>query len=145
MIEICPSRVLDFVHYIDKSGYMESEDVILALGALAQSTRLEAFRLLAAHEPHGLAAGAIADALAVPQNTMSSRLAVLARAGLIRSQRHSRSIVYRADLARFQEVALFLIKDCCGGRPELCTPLIADLQPCCTPSKSARRKAAASS
>ncbi|WP_022723238.1 helix-turn-helix transcriptional regulator [Rhodopseudomonas sp. B29] len=116
---------------------MESENAIMALGALAQSTRLEAFRLLAAHEPDGLPAGAIADALAVPQNTMSSHLAILARAGLIRSRRHSRSIVYRADLARFQQVALFLIKDCCGGRPELCTPLIADLQPCCGPKEPA--------
>lgn len=125
---------------------MESEHAILALGALAQGTRLEAFRLLAAHEPDGLAAGAIADALAVPQNTMSSHLAVLVRAGLIRSRRHSRSIVYRADLARFQEVALFLIKDCCGGRPELCAPLIADLQPCCAPAaKPAPSKARAKS
>ncbi|MGP9809923.1 ArsR/SmtB family transcription factor [Rhodopseudomonas sp. NSM] len=116
---------------------MESENAILALGALAQSTRLEAFRLLAAHEPEGLAAGAIADALAVPQNTMSSHLAILARAGLIASRRQSRSIVYRADLKRFQEIALFLIKDCCGGSPELCAPLVADLQPCCVPKEPA--------
>jgi DNA-binding transcriptional ArsR family regulator len=126
---------------------MESDQAILALAALAQSTRLEAFRLLAGHEPNGLAAGAIADALAVPQNTMSSHLAILARAGLIRSQRLGRSIVYRADLARFQDVALFLIKDCCGGRPELCAPLIADLQPCCAPKPKsvARVKARAAS
>ena len=116
---------------------MESEQAILALSALAQATRLDAFRLLAAHEPGGLAAGAIADALAVPQNTLSSHLAILARAGLISSRRHSRSIVYRADLARFQQVALFLIKDCCGGRPELCAPLIADLQPCCSSKETA--------
>ncbi|ABE40644.1 transcriptional regulator, ArsR family [Rhodopseudomonas pseudopalustris] len=129
--------MLDSGYNIDKSGYMESEEAILALGALAQSTRLEAFRLLAANEPEGLAAGAIAEALAVPQNTMSSHLAILARAGLINAQRRSRSIVYRADLKRFQEVTLFLIKDCCGGRPELCAPLIADLQPCCSPKESA--------
>ncbi|PZA09635.1 transcriptional regulator [Rhodopseudomonas palustris] len=116
---------------------METEQAILALGALAQATRLEAFRLLAAHEPSGLPAGAIADTLAVPQNTMSSHLGILALAGLITSQRRGRSIVYRADLARFQKVALFLIKDCCGGRPELCAPLIAALQPCCLPKESA--------
>ncbi|ABD06678.1 transcriptional regulator, ArsR family [Rhodopseudomonas palustris HaA2] len=122
---------------------MDSENAILALGALAQATRLEAFRLLAAHEPDGMAAGAIADALAVPQNTMSSHLAILARAGLISARRHSRSIVYRADLARFQQIALFLIKDCCGGSPELCAPLIADLQPrCAPPAKTAARSRA---
>ncbi|KIZ38899.1 MULTISPECIES: helix-turn-helix transcriptional regulator [Rhodopseudomonas] len=114
---------------------MESEQAILALAALAQSTRLEVFRLLAKHEPDGLAAGEIARVLAVPQNTMSSHLSILTRAGLVSSRRASRSIVYRADLARFQEVALFLIKDCCGGRPEVCAPLIADLTPCCPPQK----------
>ena len=75
---------------------METEHAILALAALAQSTRLEVFRLLARHEPDGLAAGDIARALAVPQNTMSSHLSILTRACLVSSERHSRSIVYRA-------------------------------------------------
>jgi DNA-binding transcriptional ArsR family regulator len=110
---------------------MESEDVIAALAALAQSTRLAVFRLLVAHEPDGLPAGEIAARLAVPHNTMSTHLAVLARAGLVTSTRHSRLIVYRADLARFRDVTLYLLKDCCGGRAELCAPLLAELAPCC--------------
>jgi ArsR family transcriptional regulator, arsenate/arsenite/antimonite-responsive transcriptional repressor len=112
---------------------MESEDAILALAALAQSTRLDVFRLLAKHEPGGLAAGDIARALAVPQNTMSSHLSILSRAGLVSAQRFSRSIVYRADLARFQTVVLFMLQDCCDGRPEICAPVIANLAPCCPP------------
>jgi DNA-binding transcriptional ArsR family regulator len=112
---------------------MESDSVILALAALAQSTRLEVFRLLVKLEPKGLAAGDIARALAVPQNTMSSHLAILSRAGLVSAQRFSRSIVYRADLARFRTVVLFMLKDCCDGRPEICAPLIEDLAPCCPP------------
>ncbi|HEY0327615.1 MAG TPA: metalloregulator ArsR/SmtB family transcription factor [Rhodopseudomonas sp.] len=115
---------------------MDSEQVILALAALAQSTRLEVFRLLVKHEPQGLPAGEIARALAVPQNTMSSHLAILTRAGLVSSARHSRSIVYRAELPRFQSVALFLLQDCCGGRPEICAPLIASLTPCCPQDSS---------
>jgi ArsR family transcriptional regulator len=63
---------------------------------------------------------------------MSAHLSVLARAHLIVGERHSRSIVYRANLERFREVALFLLKDCCGGRADLCAPLIADLTPCCS-------------
>ena len=118
---------------------MESENAILALAALAQSTRLEVFRLLAKHEPRGLAAGDIARALAVPQNTMSSHLSVLSRAGLVSAQRFSRSIVYRADLARFRAVVLFMLKDCCDGRPEICAPLIESLTPCCQPKP--KRKA----
>jgi DNA-binding transcriptional ArsR family regulator len=110
---------------------MESEPAILALAALAQPTRLEAFRLLVRSEPEGLAAGAVADRLAVPANTMSAHLGVLSRAGLIRAQRRSRSIVYRADLDRLGDLVLFLLKDCCQGRAELCRPLLAELAPCC--------------
>ncbi len=121
---------------------MESEKAILALAALAQPTRLEVFRLLVKREPDGLAAGDIAKALAVPQNTMSSHLAILSRAGLVSAQRASRSIIYRADLSQFQAVMLFMLRDCCDGRPEICEPLIKDLTPCCppTPKEKAQRK-----
>jgi ArsR family transcriptional regulator, arsenate/arsenite/antimonite-responsive transcriptional repressor len=124
---------LDNEPYIYKSRYMESEQAILALAALAQSTRLDVFRLLVKHEPDGLAAGDIAKALAVPQNTMSSHLAILSRSDLVTAQRFSRSIVYRAELARFQQVVLFMLRDCCDGRPEICAPVIESLAPCCRP------------
>jgi ArsR family transcriptional regulator len=105
---------------------MESE-TISALSALAQRTRLDAFRLLVRHEPAGLPAGEIAASLAVPQNTLSGHLAILAQAGLVTSERRSRAIIYRADLARLGAVVGFLLKDCCGGRTEICAPLVADL------------------
>ncbi len=66
---------------------------------------------------------------------MSTHLAILTRAGLIVGERRSRSIVYRANLDRFRQIALFLLKDCCGGRPELCAPLIAELNSCRPPRK----------
>jgi len=110
---------------------MDELQVIDALSALAHPTRLNTFRLLVSREPEGVPAGELARLVEVPQNTMSAHLATLARAGLITGARHSRSIVYRADLQRFRQIALFLLKDCCGGRPELCAPLIADLTPCC--------------
>lgn len=111
---------------------MDSTAGIAALAGLAQPTRLEAFRLLVSREPDGIAAGDLARALAIPQNTMSAHLAVLARCGLVRGERRSRSIVYRADLARVRALVTFLLKDCCEGRPELCAPLIDDLIPCCS-------------
>ncbi len=110
---------------------MDNDAAISALGALAQGTRLDAFRLLVRHEPDGLAAGEVAKALDVPQNTMSAHLATLARARLIRSERRSRIIIYRADLDQLKALTLFLVKDCCGGKAELCEPLIAELNPCC--------------
>ncbi|WP_079591459.1 ArsR/SmtB family transcription factor [Bosea thiooxidans] len=116
---------------------MEIEQVILALTALAQGTRLEVFRLLVSAEPEGLAAGEIARRLEVPHNTMSSHLGILSRAGLIRSERFSRSIVYRANLDALRSALAFLLKDCCGGRPEICAPLMAELTPCCQPKTNA--------
>jgi len=110
----------------------------MALAALSQSTRLEAFRTLVQHEPDGLAAGELARILEVPQNTLSAHLSVLSRAGLVISERHSRSIVYRASLAAFQKVALFLLQDCCGGQPEICAPVIESLQPRCPPKRKER-------
>jgi DNA-binding transcriptional ArsR family regulator len=112
---------------------MEDELAILALAALAQPTRLQAFRALVKHEPDGVAAGDLARLLEVPQNTLSSHLTILSRAGLVSAQRHSRSIVYRANLVEFQKVALFLLQDCCGGRPEVCATIIESLTPCCAP------------
>src|SRR5258705_1922142 len=108
---------------------MESEAAILALAALAQATRLDVFRLLVKHEPDGLAAGDIARALAVPQNTMFSHLSGFLRAGAVSAQRFGRSIVYRAGLARFQEVVLFMLRDCCDRRPGKCAPPIASATP----------------
>lgn len=110
---------------------MESESAVIALGALAQTTRLEVFRLLVRHEPDGVAAGEIARRLEVPQNTMSAHLGILARAGLVRSERRSRSILYRADLDGLGALMVFLVKDCCAGSAKLCAPLVAELSPCC--------------
>lgn len=110
---------------------MESNHAVDALSALAQTTRLAAFRLLVRHEPDGLPAGDIAEALETPPNTMSAHLAILARAGLVSSERRGRSIIYRADLDGFRALSLFLLKDCCAGSPDVCAPLIAELAPCC--------------
>lgn len=115
---------------------MDEADALACLSTLSQGTRLETFRLLVRHEPEGLPAGEVARQLDVPQNTMSTHLAVLTRAGLLRSERLSRSIVYRADVERLREMMLFLVKDCCGGRADLCQPLIAELLPCCPPEKA---------
>jgi ArsR family transcriptional regulator len=110
---------------------MESTAAIDALAALAQPTRLDTFRLLVRHEPEGLPAGAISEKLKVPQNTMSAHLAILTRAGLIKGERHGRSIVYRADLDGLRALTVFLLKDCCAGSPDVCAPLVAELAPCC--------------
>ncbi len=106
---------------------MESIDAIEVLSALAQTTRLAAFRLLVRKEPEGLPAGEIARELEIPQNTLSSHLGILAGAGLVRAQRDGRSIIYRADPNQVSALSLFLLRDCCAGELGACAPLVAEL------------------
>lgn len=110
---------------------MDSSFAVDVLSALSQTTRLEAFREVVRSEPHGLPAGEIARRLNVPQNTMSTHLSVLARAGLLIAERQSRSMIYRADLTAVRGLVLYLLQDCCAGKPELCAPVIEALAPCC--------------
>jgi len=103
------------------------DQALAALAALGQPTRLEIFRRLVRAEPAGLAAGAIAEAVGGPHNTISTHLAILARAGLVRARRDGRSIVYRAELAGMHRLVTYLLTDCCDGRPEACAPVSAAL------------------
>ena len=93
---------------------------VAALAALGQPTRLKIFRLLMRHEPDGLPAGAIADSIGCPQTTLSTHLAILARARLIYGTRAGRSIIYRADVKGMRALMAFLVSDCCHGHPQLC-------------------------
>ena len=99
---------------------MQSELAIKALGALAQEHRLEAFRLLVQAGADGLAAGALAEALGVPNSSLSFHLAQLSNAGLILQTRVGRSLVYRADYAAMNGLVGYLMENCCGG--VACTP-----------------------
>lgn len=98
---------------------MEKLQALDALSALAQQTRLDVFQLLIRHEPEGLAAGDIAEKLGVPQNTLSTHLAILVRAGLATSERRSRQIIYRALVPTVRGLVHYLVDDCCAGHPEL--------------------------
>ena len=106
---------------------MEKSDALTALAALSQPMRLDAFRLLVKAGPDGLLAGDIATALDVRANTLSANLAVLLNAGLVTNTREGRGIRYRADMERMGTLLAFLMEDCCGGHPDLCRPVLAEL------------------
>lgn len=106
---------------------MDVNNALEALGAISQSTRLEIFRLLVKAGDEGLAAGEIAEAIDGRQNTTSTNLAILTRSGLIRATRDGRNIIYRADYSGMRDLIAFLLEDCCGGRPEVCAPLLQSL------------------
>ena len=112
---------------------METKTAVTALSALAQETRLVVFRRLVQAGGEGVAAGELARSLGVVASTLSAHLNVLSHAGLVRSRRISRSIVYTADYERMSELLGYLVHDCCNGAPEVCAPLALLVQDaaCC--------------
>ena len=109
---------------------MKNDAALSALAALAHQTRLDAFRLLVQHEPDGLSTGDLVEASGLSQSTFSTHLAVLVKADLVKSERRGRHFIQRADIDTLRGLMLFLAKDCCQGRAELCEPLLAELA-CC--------------
>ncbi len=118
---------------------MDAKKSQAAFAALAQPTRLKAFRKLVAAHPDGLPAGEIAKVCKVPHNTMSTHLAALQRGGLIAVARQGRSMNYRADLDGFRGLIDFMLRDCCSDRPEICAPVVDKFNatPCASDRKAA--------
>jgi ArsR family transcriptional regulator, arsenate/arsenite/antimonite-responsive transcriptional repressor len=106
---------------------MESNNVVAALAALAQETRLEVYRLLVQAGPEGLAAGSIGAKLSLPLPTLSFHLAQLKHAGLVAARRQSRSIIYAANYAAMNGLIAYLTENCCGGAS--CLPARANPSP----------------
>lgn len=106
---------------------MDSKACLDALAALGQETRLALFRLLVRAEPAGMLAGEVAAALGLRQNTASVNLGLLLAAGLVRREREGRGVRYRADMGGMAALLGFLMEDCCGGRPALCRPALAEV------------------
>jgi ArsR family transcriptional regulator len=102
---------------------MKEIDVINALAALAQATRLRAFRALVVAGPEGLTPGAMAQALALPAATLSFHLKELMHAGLVNQERQGRNLIYRAEFSQMNALLAYLTDQCCQGQPcESTTP-----------------------
>ena len=104
---------------------MEESQVLSVLAALAQETRLRILRELVKAGDAGLAAGHIGAALGASSSRLSFHLAALERAGVIRSERVSRQIIYRVDFSAMGALLKYLLKDCCGNHPAVAA--------CCAP------------
>lgn len=102
---------------------MKSKTAVEALAALAQDSRLAVYRLLVQAGPEGMAASDIAQALAIPANTLSFHLKTLSHAGLVHSRQESRFIYYSANYEQMNGLLGFLTENCCGGRG--CAPAAA--------------------
>ncbi len=100
---------------------MEKKGAIAALGALAQETRLDVFRLLVTQGPAGLPAGAIADRLGVLPASLTFHLKELQHAGLITQRRLGRQVIYAAEYGAMTGLLAYLTENCCG-RGASCAP-----------------------
>jgi ArsR family transcriptional regulator, arsenate/arsenite/antimonite-responsive transcriptional repressor len=99
---------------------MKSAQVVNALSALAQSTRLAIFRLLVERGPDGMAAGQVAEKLKVSPATLSFHFKALSHAGLIESRQEGRFIYYAANFTAMNSMVAYLTENCCGGNQAVC-------------------------
>ena len=116
---------------------MDQKAAIVALGALAQETRLEAFRLLVATGPQGLPAGVISERLGVLPSSLTFHLNQLHHAGLITQRRQSRQLIYSAEYSAMNDLLGYLTENCCGGSSAACLPVA----PACTRPSKTRKSA----
>ena len=116
---------------------MNRRQAISAFAALSQDTRLSIVRLLVKAGPDGVAAGDVADEIGVSASNLSFHLKELTHAGLVSARREARSIIYSAEFDSLRGLISFLMKDCCAGRPEICSPIEF-----CIPASSKKRKRA---
>jgi ArsR family transcriptional regulator, arsenate/arsenite/antimonite-responsive transcriptional repressor len=110
---------------------MEKKGAITALGALAQETRLDVFRLLVMQGPAGLPAGVIADRLGVLPASLTFHLQQLVHAGLITQRRLGRRQIYSAEYDSMNALLAYLTENCCGqgtASTPICTQPAADCE-----------------
>jgi DNA-binding transcriptional ArsR family regulator len=104
---------------------MDTKEVLAALAAIAQESRLGIFRLLVQVGPTGMAATKIAEQLDIAPSSLSFHLKELTHAKLITSRSEGRFIIYSADIAVMNGLIGYLTENCCGGVP--CGPLGCDI------------------
>lgn len=108
---------------------MDQTKAIDAFAALAQESRMAIYRMLVREVPNSLRVGEISRRLNIVPSTLSGNLAVLKRAGLLKSIRHQREIHYSADIGAMNELVGFMLQDCCNGQVENCGEILTLLKP----------------
>lgn len=113
----------------------DQRQAVQAFAALGQEHRLGIVRTLVTAGPGGVSAGALADAVGVSATNLSFHVKELSHAGLVKSRREGRSILYTADFPALSGLIAFLMRDCCQGHPEVCAPAIDALACLCEPTR----------
>lgn len=116
---------------------MDEPKIVASLAALAHQHRLRIFRLLVKQGPSGMPAGEIAEHFGLSATNTSFHLKELDRAGLLRSTRQGRFILYAIDVDGMHKLLTYLTEECCQGRPELCGSAFVIASKVCRPKKKA--------
>ena len=95
---------------------MNNHDAIRVFLALGQETRLNTFRLIVQRGNLGLTPSEISEKLGIAQGTLSFHLKELLNANLILVERQGRSLIYRPAADRVNDLANFLLENCCQGK-----------------------------
>lgn len=127
----CRSGELDFAEQIYISRFVDKNAVIIALGALAQESRLDIFHRLVEAGPAGLGMSAIGEELGLPHATLSFHLDKLRQAGLITGERDGRTLTYSANYDALVGSIRYLTENCCKDSDMSCSVIIKDKKNCC--------------
>ncbi len=116
---------------------MKPAEIVLALGALAQESRLATFHLLVERGPEGFNPGELRERLKIPGPTLSFHLKELQHAQLVVARREGRFLYYSANFDTMHEVVDYLTEKCCRLSSKDCATA-------CKPVRAAskRRRAA---
>ena len=107
---------------------MEKKNAVAALASLAQSSRLDIFRLLVQAGPEGLSAGKIGEAVGILPSSLSFHLKELGIGSMVTSRQEGRYVIYTANFDTMNGLLVFLTENCCDGNACSAVPV-----PACNP------------
>ena len=90
------------------------EQAAQGFAAAGSEPRLQVLLTLVRAGPGGLTVGDIQDRLGLPPSTLAHHLKFLAAGGLIEQERKGRTVVNRAAYERIEDLAGFLLQECCA-------------------------------
>ncbi|EPH5798606.1 ArsR/SmtB family transcription factor [Pseudomonas aeruginosa] len=94
---------------------MDHEKAAATLAELGNTHRLSVFRFLVKAGHDGAPVGDIQKALGIPASTLSHHLARMAKVGLIRQEKLSRTIFCIPEFHHLEKLIGYLREECCVG------------------------------
>lgn len=93
---------------------MDIKEAAQGFAAAGSEPRLEVLIALVRAGKGGLTVGEIQARLKVPASTLAHHLRFLSAAGLIEQEKQGRAVINRASFRYIEELASFLMKECCA-------------------------------